>query len=288
MGSPCSVSLYSSAPNSAAEIADTAIAEVARIECRYSRYRPDSFLSVINRAAALGDSLYVDDETGDLLDHAFEAHKQSGGLFDISSGLLRMIWNAGTRCIPTPEDIAAILARTGVEKISWKRPRLSFGVAGMELDFGGLAKEYAADRAADVCRLRGANHGLVNLGGDVAVFGAHPDGSPWRIGIRDPLGGATAVATLFVPQGGVATSGDYERYFVVEGRRFSHALDPRTGWPVDGLPSVTTAGNSCLSAGLLATSALLRGHDGPRWLESMGVPHLYIESDGTLGGSLVS
>jgi thiamine biosynthesis lipoprotein len=288
MGSLCSISLYSDGPDHAARIAGAAIAEVRRIEHRYSRYLADSLLSKINRAATAGESIHVDDETGHLIDHAFVAYKQSDGLFDISSGLLRKIWNDDTVRIPGQADIRAILNRIGLEKVSWKRPTLSFDVAGMELDFGGLAKEYAADRAADACRSNGACHGLVNLGGDVAVFAPHPDGSPWHIGIQNPLGGEIAVATLFVPRGGVATSGDYARYFMVEGRRFSHALDPRTGWPIDGLPSVTAAGDSCLAAGLMATSALLRGNDGPRWLESMGVQHLYVHANGTLGGSLVS
>jgi thiamine biosynthesis lipoprotein len=288
VGSPCTVSLYADGRDAARRIADAAIAETVRIEHRYSRYRADSFLSTINRAAAAGESIRVDDETACLIDHAFIAHEQSDGLFDISSGLLRKIWNDGIECVPEPPEIDAILAKVGLDKIVWRRPELTFRVAGMELDFGGLAKEYAADCAASACRLNGAAYGLVNLGGDVAVFGPHPDESPWRIGIRDPFGGNEAAATLFVPRGGVATSGDYERYFVAGGRRFSHALDPRTGWPIDGLPSVTVAGETCLSAGLTATIALLKGHEAPRWLEATGALHLYIQTAGTLGGSLVA
>jgi thiamine biosynthesis lipoprotein ApbE len=95
-------------------------------------------------------------------------------------------------------EIATLLRRIGLDKVSWRRPRLTFLVSGMELDLGGVAKEYAADRAATLCRSRGVPHGLVDLGGDIAVVGPHPDGSPWRIGVRDPMGGEAAVAKLFV------------------------------------------------------------------------------------------
>jgi len=142
---------------------------------------------------------------------------------------MRQIWNDEIDRVPREAEIAAMLAHVGLDKVVWQRPKLTFLVPGMELDFGGVAKEYAVDRAAQVCRLRGARHGLVNLGGDIAVVGPHPDGTPWRIGIRDPMGGEVAVATLFVASGGVATSGDYERFFEVEGRRYSHAINQRLG-----------------------------------------------------------
>jgi thiamine biosynthesis lipoprotein len=209
MGSPCALSLYDHLQGDTAQVAEAATAEVRRIERRYSRYIADSLLCRINRAANGGNSICVDLETADLIDHAFAAHARSHGLFDVTSGLMRQIWNDEIDRVPREAEIAAMLARIGLDKVVWRRPKLTFLVPGMELDFGGVAKEYAADRAAQVCRLRGARHGLVNLGGDIAVVGPHPDGTPWRIGIRDPMGRKAAVATLFVASGGVATSGDY-------------------------------------------------------------------------------
>jgi len=256
MGSPCALSLHDRAQGDAARVAEGAIAEVRRIERRYSRYIAESLLSRINRVAKAGNSICVDSETADLIDHAFTAHARSDGLFDVTSGLMRQIWNDEIETIPRETEITAMLGRVGLDKVLWRRPKLTFLVSGMELDFGGVAKEYAADRAADVCRLRGVRHGLVNLGGDIVVVGPHPDGMPWRIGIRDPMGGEAAVATLFAASGGVATSGDYERYFEVEGRRYSHAINPKTGWPVAGLPSVTVAADTCLSAGMTSSIAL--------------------------------
>ena len=172
------------------------------------------------------------------------------------------------------------------KKISWRRPQLTFSVPGMELDFGGIAKEYAADRAADVCASAGLLCGLVNLGGDIAVIGPHPNGFPWRIGVRDPLGGEGAIATLFVASGAVATSGNYERYWEVDGRRFSHVINPKTGWPVEGIPSVTVVAATCLSAGMVATIAMLKGQAGPEWLRESGAAHLYVDDTGKLDGSI--
>ncbi len=154
-------------------------------------------------------------------------------------------------------------------------------IPGMQIDFGGCVKEYAADRVAELCRRLGGRHGLVDLGGDLAIIGPHPDGRPWRIGIRDPEDGARALRTLDVYAGGVATSGDYERSMVVDGVRYGHLLDPRTGWPVDGLASVTVLASHCLIAGTTSTIAMLSGRDGAAaWLDAVGLPHLCVDREG--------
>lgn len=141
----------------ATEAAEAAIAEVVRLERRYSRYRADSDLSEINRAARRGGAIRVDPETADLIDHAFAAWRRSDGLFDITSGPLREIWREGRATPPGSAELTPILARIGLKRIDWRRPMLSFIVAGMELDFGGLAREYAADRAAAACRAADAS-----------------------------------------------------------------------------------------------------------------------------------
>jgi thiamine biosynthesis lipoprotein len=152
----------------------------------------------------------------------------------------------------------------------------------MEIDFGGIGKEYAADRAGTALIERGALHGLVNLGGDVRVIGPAPDISPWRIAIQNPRGkpGET-LARLDVAQGAVATSGDYERYFVVNGRRYCHVLDPRTGWPVDAWQSVSVVAPLAVAAGACATVAMLHSvTDGLEFLQSQGVRYLAIDREG--------
>ena len=173
--------------------------------------------------------------------------------------------------------------------MSCERPRLVLPHAGMELDFGGFVKEYAADRVVALRRERGARHGMVDLGGDLAVIGPHPDGAPWVVGIRDPRAPQTAMASVSLRAGGIATSGDYERAMIVDGVRYTHVLDPRTGSPVTGLRSVSVVADECLIAGTASTVAMLKGApDGARWLDELGLPNLRMDDAGELSGTLAS
>jgi FAD:protein FMN transferase len=177
------------------------------------------------------------------------------------------------------------LPRVGLDKIAWDNSRLTFTIPGMEIDFGGIGKEYAVDRAAGVCAALGIHHGLVDLGGDIRLIGPHPDGTPWRIGIRHPRQPAVSMAEITLASGALATSGDYERFSEVEGQRYCHILDPRTGWPVRGLLTVSVITNECLVAGSLSTTAMLKGRDGVAWLKALGVRHIFMEDDGRVGGT---
>jgi len=287
MGSPCEIQLFAATRAQAKRIADAAIADVRRLEARYSRYRDDSLLSAINRVAAAGGSLAVDEETAGLLNYALACYEQSDGLFDISSGLLRQAWRFDRGALPDPAQIRRLLDRVGWHKLRWNPPLLEFPSAGMELDFGGIVKEYAVDRAAALCRAAGVAHGVVNLGGDVKLIGSRADGSPWRVGIAHPrLHGAT-VQTLALREGAVASSGDYERCIVVDGVRYGHVLNPQTGWPVRHLAAVSVIGDFCVVAGSASTIALLKEDAGPAWLEALGLPHLWVDVDGRMGGSLL-
>ncbi len=279
------LTLFTDGVNDVDYIVSAVFAKVDRIEQCYSRYRSDSIIAAINAAARQGGDIEVDPETADLIDHAFDLHQRSGGLFDITSGVLRKAWNDDAVAAPDETTIAELLKSVGLQKVLWDRPRISFLVPGIEIDFGGIAKEYAADRAAAVCQSFGVQHGIVDLGGDIAVIGPNPDGSPWRIGIVDPKDRQTAIATLFVENGGVATSGDYERYWEFDGRRYGHILNPRTGWPVEGLISVTVAAESCLTAGAFSTVAILKGEGGIAWLGEHAPAHLYVDRALRLGGS---
>jgi len=286
MGTECLLHLYVPKPTVADEMAEAAIAEVTRIEQRYSRFRPDSFLTEINRTAAQGGMLEVDEETAGLLDYAYACHKKSSELFDISAGILYQAWDFSSNCIPEQNQIDALLPKVGLEKIVWKRPFLRFPIPGMKLDFGGIGKEYAADRVADLCLGNGIEHGLVDLGGDIRIIGPHPDGSPWRVGIRDPSQPETAMTVVEIGEGAIASSGDYERYIEVAGKRYCHILDPTSGWPVRGLSSVSVMAECCLIAGSVATIAMLKGRDAIAWLESLGVAHLWVDDTGKRGGKL--
>ena len=287
MGCPCTLELSGRSRPRIEAIHRAARDEVARIEHKYSRYRDDSLTTRINRSAGDPEGVIVDEETAALLDYADIAHRESDGLFDITSGILREAWDFRSNRLPTEAEIAALLPRIGWEKVRWERPRLVLPLAGMQVDFGGFGKEYAADRVAELCRERGARHGLVDFGGDLAVVGPHPDGSPWRVGVQNPRSGGNAIVTLPLAAGGIASSGDYQRFMVVDGVRYGHVLDPHTGWPVSGLASATVIASHCLLAGTATTVALLKGAgEGAAWLDSLGLPNLRVDARGSLSGSL--
>ena len=280
MASHCEVRVYAPNDGVARTWSDAAIAEVQRIETKYSRYRDDSVTSAIN-ASAGGAAIRVDAETAGLLDFASELHAQSDGAFDLTSGVLRRAWDFKTGRLPSQSDLDQLLSCVGWAKLEWQARTLRLR-AKMEIDFGGIGKEYAADRAAAIMMDLGAQHGLANLGGDVRVIGPHADGSPWRIAVQDPRGepGAT-IAHLNVAHGAMATSGDYERYFEQDGRRYSHLLDPRTGWPVEHWRSVSVVAPLAIAAGACATVSMLKPvDDALQFLNAQGVRYLAIDSSG--------
>lgn len=282
MGSPCTVHLYVSQPHQADALCNTVIAEVTRLEKKYSRYRDDSITYIINEAARQGSQIEVDEETASLLDYADTLWQQSEGLFDITSGVLRSAWNFKSGNIPEQAQLDTLLPRIGWHKIEWQRPVLRFTQPGMELDFGGYVKEYAADCAAAVATQQGIQHGLVELGGDLRVIGAHPDGRPWQIGVRHPRIANRVLAHIELASGAVASSGDYERCILANGKRYGHVLNPFSGWPISGLVAVSTQADHCLLAGSASTIALLKGEQGIGWLEQLGLPWLAIDEQGTV------
>ncbi len=267
--------------------AAAAIADVQRIEAKFSRYRDDSVTTRINRAAGRG-FVAIDAETAALLRYADECHRASGGLFDITSGVLRRAWDfrRAPPCLPDERTLAEAVALIGWAEVEWDERSVRLPRAGMEIDFGGIGKEYAADRAATICREHGIAHGLVNFGGDVRAFGGQPEGVPWRIGVRDPRSEDEAIALVEITDGAVATSGDYERYIEVDGRRYCHILDPRSGWPVTAWRSVSVVAPLAVVAGTHSTIAMLLGRDAPAFLEARGVAWLAIAADGAGAGTL--
>lgn len=286
MGSPCELALHAESRRALEDGRDAACREIARLETKYSRYREDSLAARINRSAGSACGVEVDDETAALLDFASTAWAESGGRFDPTSGVLRRAWNFRSGRIPAADEIETIRRLVGWSKVRWERPRLTLPIVGMELDFGGFVKEYAADRVAERLRERGLAHGLVDLGGDMAIVGPHPDGTPWLIGVRDPRSPSEAIARIAVRSGGLATSGDYERCMVVDGVRYSHLLDPRTGESFrDGPACISVRAPHCLVAGVTATIAMLHEESGAEsFLAELGLPHLGITQQGRVFG----
>ena len=286
MGSPCEIQMFARHDAEAARASNLVIADVERLEALYSRYRDTSFLSKINRVAATGGSIAVDAETAQLLNYAQTCHAQSEGRFDITSGILRRAWRFDRDEPPDPALVDGLLDRVGWRRLVWDPPVLSFPLAGMEIDFGGIVKEYAVDRAATICRNAGVQSAVINLGGDLRVVGPRGDGSPWKVGIRHPRQKDGIVESVLMREGAMASSGDYERCIVFDGVRYGHILNPTTGWPVKEMAAVSVLSDLCVVAGSASTIAMLREADGPAWLAELGLPHLWVKTSGEIGGPL--
>jgi thiamine biosynthesis lipoprotein len=269
-------------------IVQAAVDDVLRIECKYSRYRDDSVTSAINRGAG-GHAIAIDAETAALLQYAQTCFEQSRGRFDLTAGVLRTVWDF-SRTPPARPDAAllqAALSNIGWESVDWSAHHLRLPRAGMQIDFGGIGKEYAADRVATIAQEAGARHGCVNLGGDVRAWGGRPDGGAWRVGIRHPRAPDAAMAGVDLHDGAVATSGDYERFVEIDGRRHCHIIDARNGEPVSAWRSISVVAPLAIVAGSYATIAMLMQRDAPSFLDRAALQWLGVDSDGALHGTLV-
>lgn len=271
MGSPCEVLLDANGRKPCEEVARAVAAEAWRIEDRFSRYLDGNVIHKINTAS--GDAIDVDDETANLLDFATTLYELSDGRFDITSGVLREVWKFdGSDRVPDTAAIEATLGRVGWQHVRWQRPTLVLA-PGMEIDLGGVGKEYAVDRCAAIARDAGHGEALVNFGGDLAVTGAPRQRPAWKVGVEGTTPDA-AEKLIELRAGALATSGDARRFLLRNGIRYGHILDPTTGWPVINAPgSVTVAADSCTQAGMLSTLAMLRGTDAESFLDGQGVKY---------------
>lgn len=255
----------------AERIVNVAAAEAARVEAKLSRYRPGNVIDMINTAG--GRTIVVDDETTRLLDYAAQLFELSEGRFDVTSGVLRRAWRFdGSDRVPSADVIEALLPLVGWQKVRWQAPQLTLE-PGMEIDLGGIGKEYAVDRAAALVRPL-SERCLLNFGGDLLALGPQTGGWPWRVGVESLNVPGAAAKEIELGRGALATSGDTRRFLRKDGKRYSHILDPTTGWPVEDAPrSITVAAPTCTQAGMLATLSLLRGRDAEAFLTAQGVQY---------------
>ncbi len=265
MGGPCELLLECEHREEAESVAHLASTEVWRIEHKFSRYVPGNIIHQINQCAQVVE---LDAETAGLIDFAFVLHKLSGGLFDITSGVLRKVWTFdGSSHVPDKAAIDALLPYIGLQRIDWQTPNLKLPV-GMQLDLGGIGKEYAVDRVTDMLREHYPASCLINFGGDLAVSHPRTDGATWRVGV------AGSERRIALNAGALATSGDANRFILSNGHRYSHIVNPRTGWPMEDAPhSVTVLGESCTQAGMLSTLAMLKGSGAEAFLDAEGVTY---------------
>lgn len=276
MASPCEVHVETLDRILAQSIIDTVADEAWRIEHKFSRYRDDNLLYQINQH----QTVKLDDEFKRLMQFAQQCYELSDGLFDITSGILRRVWtfDGGDR-VPSQQQIDPLLDHIGFEKLEYNGDSLRVP-EWMEIDLGGIGKEYAVDRCLQLGHEKAKLPILINFGGDLACNGPrdvqqNPESketeiTPWQVGIEKVGGGASAVIRL--SRGALATSGDARRYLLKDGIRYSHILNPKTGQSFTTAPkSITVAANTCVEAGLFSTLAMLQGADATDFLKEQEI-----------------
>ena len=281
LGGANEITLEGLSPSQFQKISSELIAIVKGIETKFSRFRPESIISLINKRAGTRERTKVDSETAYLLNQAHHWYHYSGGLFDITSGVLRKAWNFAGKKIPGDNELKPLLSLIGWDRVYWKDSEILLPDPGMEIDLGGLGKEHAVDCLVAHCKESGVKNALINLAGDTAAVGTHISGKPWRVGVVHPRVKGEALTGVELKDCALATSGDYERFFEVDGVRYCHILNPQTGYPVTDLQSVSIKAPRCIDAGALATVTMLLGSDvGIERLQQCRVSYLVVTRDG--------
>ena len=271
MASPCDVLIEVDTRTLALQILTAVADEAWRIEDKFSRYKKDNIIHRINHS--MGKAISVDEETARLLNFADELFQLSDGLFDVTSGVLRQLWTFdGSDNLAREDEVNEILNRIGWQKVEWDGDRVTLP-AGMEIDLGGIGKEYAVDRCVQISRQMTKESVLVNFGGDLAVTTLRRNNAYWSVG-RLITGSDEAYSMFQLYKGAIATSGDAHRYLLKDGIRYSHILNPKTGWPVIDAPhTVSVAAATCVEAGMLSTLAMLQGGHAEAFLKLQEVDY---------------
>jgi thiamine biosynthesis lipoprotein len=241
---------------------DLAITEIVRIENLISEWRPHTQVSEVNRNAGL-QPVKVDKELFDLTKRAIDYSKMSNGAFDISTAALDKVWFFdGTMTEkPSEESIQQSIQHVGYQSIILDsiHSTIYLSKKGMKIGFGSIGKGYAADKGRELLQSLGVKGGIVNASGDIATWGTQANGKPWRIGINNPFKRHGIAKVLKLKESALATSGSYEKYAEIDGVRYSHIINPKTGYPSTGLTSVTIYGSSAEYANALSTSIMVLG-----------------------------
>ncbi len=260
-----SVKIVIGAPNeeTAAAAMEKAFERIAEIENTVSSWRPGSEISRLNDAAG-GDWVKISEETFEILEKALEYSRTSDGAFDVTVGPLIKLWkSAGLEGrLPEEAELRDAIAITGYDKLllDGTGPAARLTVKGMSVDLGAIAKGYAVDQALATLRTCGITCALVDAGGDVGVMGGRPEGGRWALGIQHPIEeGKLLEQVIEMTDGAVATSGNYRRYVMIGGKRYSHITDPRTGRPTHAVPSVTIIAQDATTADGVATTVSVLG-----------------------------
>lgn len=243
-------------------ILDRAFKLLREIDARMSHYQETSEISRVNRLGYESPQ-EVSPETFEVIEASVKFYEKSGGVFDITVLPLVKLWGFfdGKPHLPRPEEIQNLLPRIGAHQLILEPEtrKVGFRVPGMEIDLGGIAKGYACDRVVGLLKSEGIENALVNIGGTIFGLGRSGDGKPWRVGLQHPRDPTRTLRVITLSNEAVSTSGDYEQFFVVDGRRYSHILNPRTGFPADRSIAASVIAPSALLTDLLSTSLFILG-----------------------------
>lgn len=264
MGSRFDITVVAQDSASANEYIDLAISEISRIEQLISSWDENSQTSKVNRYAGI-QPVKVDVELFNLIERAMAISKLTDGAFDISYASMDRIWkfDGSMIAMPSKAEIIQSIKKVGYENIILDRENRTvfLQVEGMKIGFGAIGKGYAADMAKKLLISNGAIAGIINASGDMNTWGKQPDGSEWKVAITNPLNKSKTYGLLPIKDGAVVTSGNYEKYVSIDGKRYSHIIDPRTGYPSSGIISVTVFAPKAELADALATSVFVMGQE---------------------------
>lgn len=290
MGSRFDISVVADDSLRGQQYIDLAVAEISRIEKIISSWDPASQTSLINKNAGV-QPVKVDPELFSLIERAIAISTLTDGAFDITYASMDRIWkfDGSMTAMPSEEDIKASVAKVGYQNIILNQDSNSvfLKLPGMKIGFGAIGKGYAADRAKDLLMTKGVPAGIINASGDMNTWGTQPSGEAWKVAITNPLNKNKVFALLPIRDAAVVTSGDYEKYVSFNGKRYSHIIDPKTGYPSQGIISVTVFAPKAELADALATSVFVMGIEvGMDRIEQLpGVECIIIDDKGKIYSS---
>jgi len=279
-GSPCNITFYYIGDQRAKEIIDVIDLELIRLDSLLNYFSETSLVTELNRHSrvkAPGDIVF-------LVSLCDSVSRLTDGLFDITVAPLLEVWGfyRGEKKIPLSDEIVRTKRLVDYRRVRTKGDSIIID-PGMRIDFGGIAQGYAADRAALILRQRHVKSAIIDIGGEVLAIGSSPQGRPWRVGIRNPRNKGI-IETIELQDRAVSTSGDYEKFFIVDNKRYSHIINPKSGLPAQEFASVTVIADNAAYADAMSTAIAVMGPTrGADFLDSMHIQGIiYYEERGTL------
>jgi len=292
MGTVVEITLVGSDDARLNAAAEAAFDEIKRLEGLMSHYKDDSDVAKVNRTAGK-EAVTISKETMDVIDASLKVSQITNGTFDITMGVLGKVWHftkddKGELTPPSAEEVKKLLPLIDYRQIMIDKQNNTVKLAkqGMQINLGGIAKGYIIGKAAEVLKKNGIKKGIVHAGGDMVVFN-EKDSPPWLIGIQTPRNKDKIIGTLKVSHAAIATSGDYERFFIKDGTRYHHIMDPSTGFPANKCRGVTIVAKDSTLADALSTAVFVMGpDDGMKLIETLpDVDGLIIDTDGKIAVS---